>query len=222
MYKTKRVLLLAALFFLALAACGGDNKDHHGGNDESTPTPESGGTVPNLNTGPGLGIQAGGSTSGSSSLPGCSDPNDNECPVPLVLDLDGEASAGGVTIRYPTRYFAAATREDGDILIEITPSENNKFPEKATFQVYFAGSVDAALAGLVDPVTAEWTTDTLNGTIGVMKDQTLDPPVNTTIGAFLLGDGRTVVFEVITTGKYGWDLYARLYEDMLNTLLVSE
>jgi hypothetical protein len=221
MYKTKRVLLLTALFILALAACGGDDKDDNGGKHEPTPTTESGGTVPNLDTGPGLGIQTGSSTSGS-SLPGCSDPNDDECPVPLALDLDGEASAGGVTIRYPTRYFTAATNQDGDILIEIAPSENNKFAEKATFQVYFAESVDAALAALIDPVIAEWKTDTLNGTIGVMKDQALDPPVNTTIGAFAPGDGRTVVFKVITTGKYGWDLYARLYEDMLNALLVSE
>jgi hypothetical protein len=220
MRKTKWILLLTGLLILALAACGGDNKD--GKKTEATPTSETGGTSLNLGSGSGLGIQPGGSTSPTSSLPGCSDPNDTECPVPLALDLDGEASAGGVTIHYPTRYFTATTNPSGDILIEIAPSENNKFNEKATFQVFFAESVNAALAALTDPITAEWKTDTLNGTVGVMKDQTQDPPVNTTIGAFALGDGRTVVLKVVTTGKYGWDLYSQLYEGMLNSLVVSE
>jgi hypothetical protein len=220
MRKTKWILLLTGLLILTLAACGGDNKD--GKKSEATPTSESGGTALNLGSGSGLGIQPGGSTSSGNEMPGCSDPNDTECPVPLTLDLDGEASVGGVTIHYATRYFTATTNESGDILIEIAPSENNKFTEKATFQVYFAESVDAALAVLTDPITAEWKTDSLSGTIGVMKDQTIDPPVNTTVGAFALGDGRTVVLKVITTGKYGWDLYSRLYEGMLNSLVVGE
>ena len=55
----------------------------------------------------------------------------------------------------------------------------------------------------------------------MVKDPTQDPPVNTTIGAFALPDGRAIVLKAITTGKYGWDLYTRLYEDMLNSLAVS-
>ncbi len=138
------------------------------------------------------------------------------------MDMDGEASVGGITVSYPTRYFTAATDEEGDIPIEITPSENNRFAETATFQIYYADSVEAALAELTDPETADWQTDTFDeGTIGVVKDPTQDPPVNTTIGAFALPDGRAIVLKAITTGKYGWDLYTRLYEDMLNSLAVG-
>jgi hypothetical protein len=205
---------------VVLAACGSSNKKDSTPTAAATPTVESAATGLDLNAGPGL--NTGGNSSSGTQLPGCSDLNDTECPAPLVLDLDGEASAGGVTIKYPTRYFTAAANDSEDILIEITPSDNNKFSEKATFQVYYAGSVDAALAGLTDPITAAWTAGTLSGTVGVVKDQTQDPPVNTTIGAFALSDGRAVVFKAITTGKYGWDLYSRLYQDMLNTLVVSQ
>ena len=60
------------------------------------------------------------------------------------------------------------------------------------------------------------------GTIGVVKDDTQDPPVNTTIGAFGTKDGRAIVLKLITTGQYGWDLYSQLYQDMLNTLTVGQ
>jgi hypothetical protein len=106
-------------------------------------------------------------------------------------------------------------------LIEIAPSENNRFPDKATFQIYYADSVDAALTELIDPESADWQTDTLTGRIGVAKDQTQDPPLNTTIGAFALPDGRAIVLKAITTGQYGWDLHMRLYEEMLNSLVVG-
>lgn len=213
---TKRIWLFTGLLVLALAACDGDDQDQK---KEAAPTSVSVGTAPALAVGPGL--QAGSDTSltGGTGLPGCSDTDSAECPVPLILDLDGEVSADGVTIRYATRYFTAVT---GDPLIEIAPSENNKFPDKATFQVYFAESVDGALATLTDPQTADWTTaNQLNGTIGVMKDPTQNPPLNTTVGAFSLDDGRVVVLKLITTGQYGWDLYSQLYEDMLNSLSVG-
>ncbi len=224
MRKSKWILLLAGLLVFALAACSSSDKKD---NTPATPTVESAGPGMGLDTtGPGLNT-GGDSTPDSSAvigdqMPGCSDPSDTECPVPLALDLDGEATAGGVTIRYPTRYFDAATPTSGDILIEITPSERNKFPEKATFQVYYADTVKAALAELTDPITAPWQTQTLSGTIGVVKDDTQDPQVNTTIGAFALADGRAVVLKAITTGKYGWDLHSQLYEDMLTSLTVSE
>lgn len=227
MRKSTWILLLAGLLVFGLAACSrNDKKD----NTPATPTVESAGPGVSLDTtGPGLNT-GGDSTPDSSAviggqMPGCSDPSDTECPVPLALDLDGEATAGGVTIRYPARYFDAATpigSTSGSILIEITPSERNKFPEKATFQVYYADSVKAALAELTDPITAEWQTQTLSGTIGVVKDDTQDPQVNTTIGAFALRDGRAVVLKAITTGKYGWDLHSQLYEDMLSSLTVGE
>ncbi len=228
MRKSKWILLLAGLLVFALAACSSNDKKDNTPTPEATPTVESAGPGVSLDTtGPGLNT-GGDSTPDSSAviggqMPGCSDPSsDTECPVPLALDLDGEISAGGVTIRYPTRYFDAATPTSGDILIEITPSERNKFPEKATFQVYYADTVKAALAELTDPITAPWQTQTLSGTIGVVKDDTQDPQVNTTIGAFALANGRAVVLKAITTGKYGWDLHSQLYEDMLTSLTVSE
>jgi hypothetical protein len=210
------------LVMLVLAACGDENEEKNGAETEATPTVSA--TLA-LDTGADVGLGSGGENGTGSQLPGCSDPNDDECPAPLVLDLDGTASAGGVTVQYPTRYFTAVTSDSastGDVLIEIAPSENNRFAEKATFQIYFAESVEAALAELTDPISAEWQTETLSGTIGVVKDQTQEPPVNTSIGAFEVGDGRVIVLKAITTGKYGWDLHARLYEDMLNSLAVSE
>lgn len=233
MRKSKWILLLVGLLVFALAACSSNDKKDNTPTPEATPTVESAGPGVSLDTtGPGLNT-GGNSTPDSSAviggqMPGCSDPSDTECPVPLALDLDGEISAGGVTIRYPTRYFDAATPTSGtsgtsgDILIEITPSERNKFPEKATFQVYYADTVKAALAELTDPITAPWQTQTLSGTIGVVKDDTQDPQVNTTIGAFALGNGRAIVLKAITTGKYGWDLHSQLYEDMLTSLTVSK
>jgi hypothetical protein len=208
-----------------VTACGSDSK-------KSDPTPEPsatpaatsaefspGGTGLSLGTGSDLApTPATGAL--SSGMPGCSDPNSDECPTPLTLDLDAAASAGGASLSYPSRYFDAATADSGT-LITITPSERNKFEDRATFEVYFADSVDAALSVLTDPDTAPWTVGDWQGTIGVSKDTTQDPPVNTTIGAFALADGRAIVLKATTTGQYGWDLWALVYESMLNTLAVS-
>ena len=226
MRHTKWILLLIGLLVFALAACTSSSKNDSTPTPVVTPTAESAGSGLNLDTGPAL--NTGGDTSTPDStaiggqMPGCSDPSSTDCPVPLALDLDGEITAGNVTIRYPTRYFDATTPTNGDILIEITPSERNKFAEKGTFQVYYADSVKAALAELTDPITADWHTQTLMGTIGVVKDDTQDPPVNTTIGAFGLKDGQAIVLKAITTGQYGWDLHSQLYEEMLNSLTVSQ
>ena len=210
---------------LMVTACGNDSK-------KSTPTPSpsatpaatSGAFVPgdtglSLGTGPDA-APATAVSALSSGMPGCSDPNSDECPTPLTLDLDAEASAGGASVRYPSRYFDATTANTGT-LITITPSERNKFEDRASFEVYFADSVDAALAVLTAPDTAPWTVGEWQGTIGVSKDTTQDPQVNTSIGAFELADGRAIVFKATTTGQYGWDLWALVYESMLNTLAVS-
>jgi hypothetical protein len=226
MRKSRWILLVIGLSVFALAACTSSTKKDSTPTPEATPTIETAGAGLNLDTGPGL--NTGSSTTPDttaavgSQMPGCSDPRSTDCPVPLALDLDGEITAGNVTIRYPTRYFDATTPTNGDILIEITPSERNKFAEKGTFQVYYADSVKAALAELTDPITADWHTQTLMGTIGVVKDDTQDPPFNTTIGAFGLKDGQAIVLKAITTGQYGWDLHSQLYEDMLNSLTVSQ
>lgn len=207
------VLILA----LGLAACGGKSKDSS--TPEPSGTPPTPGTFNPGNVGPTLSVNLG----GGSGLPGCNDPNDTECPSPVIMMLDQTASAGGVSLRYPSRYFKASTSSGpvGTVLIEITPSENNQYENTATFQVYFAPSIDEALAELNNPETGSWSNSTLNGTVGVVKDSTQGPQVNTTIGAFSLSDGRVIVLKAVTTGKYGWNLWARVYEDMLNSLSVT-
>jgi hypothetical protein len=221
MRRLTQVWLLVglAILSLGLAACGGKSKDKASSTPEPSSTPQTGGAFNPGSVGPDLSVDL----SGGSGLPGCNDPNDTECPSPVVMTLDQAASAGGVTIRYPARYFDAATNSGpvGTVLIEITPSENNKYEDTATFQVYFAESIDGALAELQDPETGTWSNDTLSGTVGVVKDRTQDPPVNTTIGAFTISDGRVIVLKAVTTGQYGWNLWARVYEDMLNSLSVS-
>ena len=224
--------LLAGLLIvvMALAACGGDDDGGNNGDEQdstgaATPTAESGGEFnpgavgPALSTGPDLGM--GPDTEGG--LPGCADPNDVECPMPLVMELTATAATDGVQIEYPERYFVAAVNESpADVLITITPSENNVYEQEATFEVYFAESVEAALGGAEPDDTAEWSTDTLSGTIAVTRDQAQDPPLNTTVGAFELPDGQVIVLKLTTTGTYGWDIWSRVYEDMLNTLTVSD
>ncbi len=231
------MVLLAAVASLGglLAACGGDNKGGtQNGAGSATPgeipaTATGGGFNPGtigfgLDTGPGLDVGIG-TTSG---LPGCSDPGNSDCPMPVVMELTATAVADGVQIGYPERYFVATTGGGTPpdapqaALITISPSEKNVYQQKAVFEVYRAESVEAALAGLDNPDSADWSTGTLTGTIAVVKDQTQDPPVNTTIGAFGLADGRAIVLKLTTTGSYGWDLWSRLYEDMLNSLTVSE
>ncbi len=220
MGKLSQVWVWAVLLVIVLgaAACGSDDDDE----PASTPEPaaDTGSSSGGVSLDSGLSLDlntGGGSTSG---LPGCADPSDDECPLPLVMDLDGEIAAGGVSVRYPDRYFDAASGE-GDVLFTITPSENNKFAERAVFEAYFAESVDAALAELSEPETADWTAGELSGKIGVTRDETQDPPVNTTVGAFALDDGRAVVLSLTATGKYGWDLWSQVYTSMLETLTVT-
>lgn len=233
----KRALVLALLLTLSLllVACGDDDKDESPTpTTESTPTVEAAdptaetteptpvaglnldGGVGNLDTGSGL--------DPVSNLPGCSDPDAEDCPVPLDVPLDGEAVAGDVTLPYVARYFDATTTPDaaeGEALIEIVPSERNKFEFKGTFTVYFAESIDAALAELVEPEITEWSTDTLTGKVGVSRDESGDEVLTTSIGAFETADGRVIVLKAVTTGKFGWDFHVILYEKMLAGLTVA-
>lgn len=220
MGRLSRKWLWAMLLVIALgaAACGSDGDEESASTAEPTADAGSPPGGVSLDGGLGLNLDTGGGS--ASGLPGCADPNDDECPLPLVMDLDGEIAAGGVSVRYPDRYFDAAPGE-GDVLFTITPSENNRFAEHAVFEAAFAESVEAALAVLAEPETAEWTAGALSGTIGVVRDETQDPPVNTTVGAFALEDGRAVVLTLTTTGKYGWDLWSQIYASMLDTLAVS-
>lgn len=222
---------LVIALMLILVACGGDDKDD-GGSDaadnSASATEESGAGpavlsgAPEVPSGPSLTLNTGGG-----GLPGCNDPDDTECPLPLELDLDGEITADGVTLAYPMRYLAAVTGDEAleDVLIQITPNERYTFQEQATFQVYFAASVETALAELTAPLITEWSADHLpEGTIAVVKDRSVDPPVNTAIGAFPVPDdpaGRVIVLKLVTTGKYGWDLFSLTYEQMLDSLIVT-
>lgn len=207
---------LLLIVLLSAAACGND-----GDKPANTPGPtaEAGSPSGSVSLGSGVGLNVGAGGGIGSGLPGCADPNDEECPMPLVMDLDGEIAAGGVSVRYPDRYFDAAPGE-GEVLFVITPAENNKY-ERAVFEARFAESVEAALATLTEPETAQWTAGTLTGTIGVQRDETQDPPVITTVGAFALDDGRAVVLTLTATGKYGWDVWSQVYTSMLDTLAVG-
>ena len=40
--------------------------------------------------------------------------------------------------------------------------------------------------------------------------------------ATLMADGRVLVFELVATGKYGWDLFSRAYEQMLNSIVIGD
>jgi len=226
--KKWTILVIFAALALILAACGGDDDNGNGGNaaptEEATAEATEAAGAPSLDAAPDLAGGLSGGPGDERQLPGCSDPDSDECPAPLDMPLDGEASFEGVSINYPSRYFDAAVGDEagGDALIAITPSENYRFEEQAAFQVYFAESVDAALADLVDPDTAEWTAGALEGTIGVARDAAQEPQQATTIGAFALPDGRAIVLKAETTGQYGWDLFSRVYDDMLQTLTVAE
>jgi hypothetical protein len=214
MRSLKWVVMACVFLALIVAACGGEDDQN---NTDDAPATEA--VAPALSTGPDLNLGGPEATS-ENQMPGCSDPDSTDCPIPLEMDLDATVSGGGVTVSYPDRYFDAITANDG-VLITITPSENNRYDQRAEFEIYFADSVEDALAGLTDPVTGDWSNDTLDGTVGVVRDDTQDPPLNTTIGAFNLADGRTIVMKATTTGQYGWDLWSQVYEDILNTLVVT-
>ncbi len=236
MRKLRIIVIWALLLALLLAACDGDDGDSDADSGpETAPTAETtgdesgapdaeGGAATGFDPG-GTGITLGGQpgAGGDSGLPGCSDPDDEECPAALQMALDGEATADGVTVNYPARYFNALAGDDApeDVLIRIEPSENNRYAERAIFDIYFAESVATALETLEDPETVAWTTESLAGQIGVSKDAEQEPPVNTAIGAFEAPDGRAITVKLTTTGKYGWDLWSLVYRDMLETLAVA-
>ncbi|MBN1678983.1 MAG: hypothetical protein JW966_01740 [Anaerolineae bacterium] len=220
--------VLILLLSLGLAACDSNNGDH----DTPDAASQEAVAVESTAAGPQIGLNSGPSleinTGGEGGMPGCNDPNDTECPAPVHLDLDADISAGGVTIGYATRYFAARSGDDvaGDnladgSLIVIEPNDAYAFDEDARFTVFFTDSVETALAELADPLTVEWDTGTLTGMIGVVRDREQDPPVNTAVGAFDTESGQAVVLRLVTTGKYGWDLYSLLFEQMLASLAVE-
>lgn len=220
MYRKWNGLLIGLIVLaLALAACGGDDGDRDDAPAASTAEAgEAQGTGFNPQAGPDLALSSPGSASG---LPGCSDPDDDACPMPLDLALTDEVSAEDITLTYPGRYFEPGAADDA--LIVLVPTENNRFAERATFRIYFADSIEAVTAPLTEPFNADWETDNLGaGVIAVEKDQEQDPPVNTTIGAFQIADGRVLVFELVATGKYGWDLFSRAYEQMLNSIVIGD
>ena len=232
MRKLRWMLLGLVLLTLVLAACDGD--DDKGDADDEAPTstlnspdidsldaPNPAGGDFNPGTSFDLGSSDAEVLAGNEGLPGCTDPDDEACPMPLELDLDTTAVSGGMQIQYASRYFDATTDDDAG-RISITPSENNRFAERAEFEVFQAESVEAALAVLDAPDVVDWETSTLSGQIGVMRDETVDPPVATTIGAFEAENGEVFVFKLVSNGKYGWDLYSVLYADMVETLTIAE
>lgn len=202
---------------ILLAACGNDDNDN---GSQSEPTVELTPVTPAaFDAGPDLDVSIG----GGSSLPGCNDPNDTECPAPLDMDLDGEAAAEGITVNYPTRYFTATTVDENPegVPVQIAPNDVYPFEDEAVFQVFFTETVEQAMSELTDPLTAEWDTGSMTGTIGVEEDTAQDPQMNTIIGAFPLEDNRVVVLRLQVSGKYGWDLFSRVYENMLASLTVT-
>jgi hypothetical protein len=215
--------LVTIVLLVGLAACGG-------GDEPPAPTPTTEPAAPPA--GPSLSVPGAALDTGSpfgvgegTVMPGCSDPDDEECPMPLLMDLDGSVTAEGVTLRYPDRYFVAQVGEsapDG-AAIALAPSENNVYEQTAHFQVYVADSVQAALAPLgSDAEIVDWSIEALGaGKLGVQRDETQQPPANVTIGAFESGE-RVIVLRLDTTGKYGWDLWSQLYNNMLNAMTVAD
>ncbi len=220
-------LSVLVVLALALAACGEDEKDTSTpANDTpvaSAVTEVSSGAL-NLNAGPDLNLGGGdlnASTNNGTQLPGCSDPNSTDCPAPIQMQMDGSISANGITVSYPARYFNALTAKDNPqgVPVQIEPNDTYAFENEAVFQVYFAESVEQATSELTDPVSAPWTAQQLSeGVIAVEKNEEQDPPVATIIGAFPTSDERTVVLKLTVDGQYGWELFSRVYEAMLNTL----
>lgn len=220
-------LVIALALAVTLAACGNDEKV------SPTPTPEpvSGAQTPqlNLNAGPGLALGSAGDGGGEGEpgmagrLPGCSDGDAEDCPAPVSLPLDAETSADGIAISYLSRYFEAAADAPEGVAIRIAP--NAKFPfadNLATFDVYRAGTVESAVAAIKPSDSGAWTSaQGWEGIIAVEKDEAQDPQTNISIGAFALPDGGAIVLKAVTTGKYGWDLWSVIYEQMLNSLVVE-
>lgn len=231
MTKYRAFWFLSVLAVLALAACGGDGGEDAGSAPSDTPATSAATGTPvgalNLDAGPDLSLGGGdlnASTNSGTQLPGCSDPNSTDCPAPIQMQLDGSISADGITIHYPKRYFNALTAGENPqgVPIQLEPNDTYAFENEAVFQVYFAESVEQATSGLTDPASAPWTAQQIGeGVIAVEKNEEQDPPVATIIGAFPADDGRAVVLKLTVDGQYGWDLFTRVYEAMLNTLIVA-
>ncbi|MBN1563510.1 MAG: hypothetical protein JXA10_06720 [Anaerolineae bacterium] len=252
--KTLLWLVLILALALVLAACGdddnsGDSDTTTTGSSDPTPTTEAGGDETGSDTeiiledetigdSGGLGLDtglnvpapgAGGNDLGS-AFPGCNDLESDECPIPFdpaLVGMDGEASSGGVTVNYPTRYFGATTSAEG-VLITISPSDQNKFEFKGTFEIYFADSIEDALAELDDlpgeAENADWITESLTGVISVVNDDNADPFTTTAIGAFTLMNDpaeRVIVVKATTNGKFGWYFHTKMYEAILDSLVVA-
>ena len=162
---------------LLLAACGGE--------DDTPPVPTSPATAEvaapagglDLNTGPDLDLNL--NLNSGTQLPGCSDPDSEDCPAPVQMQLDGTASHAGITIRYPSRYFTALVGDENPqgIPLQVEPNENFAYENEVVFQVYYEPSMEQALSSLDDPISAPWTAQQIGeGTIAVQKDETQEPP----------------------------------------------
>lgn len=230
MQRTRWLWLVITLVIapvIALTACGSDKE----GNSTPAPKPDASppGPPPSLNIGPGLALGGAGDDDSASEpgmagrLPGCSDASAADCPAPVSLPLDAETSADGITISYLSRYFKAAADTPEGVAIRIVPNE--KFPfvdNQAAFDVYRADTVESALAAITPADSGAWTSaQGWEGVIAVEKDEAQDPQTNTSIGAFALPDGGAIVLKVVTTGQYGWDLWSVIYEQMLDSLVVT-
>lgn len=230
-------LAMALVMIMALAACGGDTSDENGNvgeNQGAAPTPtaeEAGASVGTPQFGVSLApqLQLGGANDSAPGepplagrLPGCSDPDGEDCPSPVNLPLDAQASGDGITVSYLSRYFAPAEDAPNDVAIRIVPGERFPFEQQAEFDVYRAESVESAVSTIEATDSGEWTSGQgWTGIIAVQKDTAQDPQVNTSVGAFELPDGGAIVLRAVTTGEYGWDLWAVIYELMLNSLVVE-
>lgn len=233
-------LAIALVMIMALAACGGDSGDENGdenGNGDAnqgavpTPTAETDAPVGTPQLGVSLAPQLalGGANDSAPSepllagrLPGCSDPEGEDCPSPVNLPLDAQASGDGITVSYLSRYFAPAEDAPDDVAIRIIPGERFPFEQQAEFDVYRAESVESAVSAIEATDSGEWTSGQgWTGIIAVQKDTAQDPQVNTSVGAFELPDGGAIALRAVTTGEYGWDLWSVIYELMLNSLEVE-
>ncbi len=227
-----KLWVMVLVVVMALAACGDKDEDKEKDNkkaptatvdngDNSTNSDNSGSSGEFNPVAPSLNVQSGQS---GVLLPGCSDSDATECPQPLILPMDVSVNVDGVLVAYPEQYFVA----NGETApVELTVAENYPFDEQATFEISFVESMDDGLAELNELEgeleSVDWNTaQGLIGKIGVVKQAELDPPVNVTVGVFLLPDGRYFKLRLETTGKYGWDLYSLIFQQMLDTLVVEE
>jgi len=217
-------LALALLLTALLAACGDDEKDTSTTTPAQTAAAPVLGSAPSLPAAPGLNVGAPGGEAGTEGeerkLPGCADPNAEECPSPLPPALDATASAQGVQVDYYSRYWEAITSDSaGDPAIVIRPSEANKFALKGVFTVRFASSAEAVLADLPEAEQSIWTAANLGkGTVATVVDDSAAPPRATVYGVFPLEDGRALVFEMDATGQYSLDFHHDVYAAMLDSL----